>query len=310
MVKCMSCEREFPEEKNLHAHIKCHDLRMAEYYQKFFPRRDLFSGELIRFKSKDYYFSTDFNDRRNLKKWLETKSEKDKKNYCTDFLKDRIKRKKINYAPSQVELRSIMSPPVQYYHRLFGDYNKFCAELKLKPRFENYSLDNVETDFQTNGCKIYIDTREQKPFRFDIPVEVKTLKFGDYALSNKRVSGNCYIERKSLNDFIGTMSGGYERFKREIERAKEQKAYLIVLVERSIEEAMNFTKLPYVSKKVRATPEYIFNRVRSLIQEFDNMQFLFAKSKTEAVRLTKKIFFCGKLFKRTDLQLLYDLKLF
>ena len=45
---------------------------------------------------------------------------------------------------------------------------------------------------------------------------------------------NTYIERKSITDFIGTMSGGYERFKREVERAREQDAKLIVLVEESL----------------------------------------------------------------------------
>ncbi len=308
MVKCAECDKDFKSEKSLHAHIKCHDLRLAEYYQKNFPRKDLYSGELIKFKSKEYYFSTNFNDRRNMKKWLESQDEQDQKKYCKKVLEERKNKKNLFYAPSQVELRSVMTPPVQHYLKVFGSYSKICEELGLKNKFKDLSGE-IKYDNSSKDCKIYIDTREQKPFKFDIPFEIKTLKFGDYALSDKEVSGNCYVERKSLNDFIGTMSGGYDRFRREVERAVEQDAYLIVLVERSIEEAMNFNKLPYVSSKVRATPEYIFNRVRSLNQDFKNIQFLFAKTKTEAVRLTKKIFFCGQAFKTQDLQLAYDLKM-
>ena len=307
MVKCKECGKEFKTEKSLHAHIKQHKMRLAEYYQKNFPRKDLHSGDLIKFKSKEYYFSTDFNDRRNLKKWLESQDEQSQKDYCRKVLQERKDKKNLYYAPSQVELRSVMTPPVQYYLKVFGSYSEICGELGLKSKFNDLKSEIKDADVPSD-CMIYIDTREQKPFKFDIPFEVKTLKFGDYALSDKEVSGNCYVERKSLNDFIGTMSGGYERFRKEIERAVEQDAYLVVLVERSIEEAMNFNKLPYVSSKVRATPEYIFNRVRSLNQDFKNVQFLFAKTKTEAVRLTKKIFFCNQAFRTQDLQLAYDMK--
>jgi hypothetical protein len=308
MVNCKVCDKEFKSEKSLHAHIKCHDLRLAEYYQKYHARRDLFSGDLIKFKSKEYYLSTDFNNRTNLRKWLEDQADDEKKKYCENILKARIKKKNLFYAPSQVELRSVMSPPVQYYNRVFGDYNDLCNELGLKNKFDKLTDETIEETKPPEDCKIYIDTREQKPFKFDVPFEIKTLKFGDYALSDKKVSGNCYIERKSLNDFIGTMSGGYDRFRREIERAITEDAYLVVLVERCIEEAMNFNKLPYVSSKIRATPEYIFNRVRSLNQDFKNIQFLFAKTKTEAMRLCKKIFFSNHCFKKRDLQLAYDLK--
>jgi hypothetical protein len=308
MVKCIECDKDFPSEKSLHAHIKCHDLRLAEYYQKNFPRKDLHSGDLIKFKSKEYYFSTDFNNRTNLKKWLEAQDDESKKSYCRKALEDRKVKKSLFYSPSQVELRSVMTPPVQYYNKVFGSYASICEELGLRNKFKDLKTE-IQEVAPPDDCVIYIDTREQKPFKFDIPFEIKTLKFGDYALSDREVSGNCYVERKSLNDFIGTMSGGYDRFRREVERAVEQNAYLIVLVERSIEEAMNFNKLPYVSSKVRATPEYIFNRVRALNQDFKNIQFLFAKTKTEAIRLTKKIFFCNQAFKTQDLQLAYDLKM-
>ena len=307
MVKCKECGKEFKTEKSLHAHIKQHKMRLAEYYQKNFPRKDLYSGDLIKFKSKEYYFSTDFNDRRNLKKWLESQDEQSQKDYCRRVLQERKDKKNLYYAPSQVELRSVMTPPVQYYLKVFGSYSEICGELGLKNKFNDLK-DEIEYADVSSDCMIYIDTTEQKPFKFDIPFEVKTLKFGDYALNDKEISGNCYVERKSLNDFIGTMSGGFDRFKREIERAREDDAKLIVVVEENLNNCLNFKFLPYVSKKIKATPEFIFHNVRELLQTYDNLHFLFVKGRPEATRVIQKLFLNASAYNRVDLQLAYDIK--
>ena len=114
--------------------------------------------------------------------------------------------------------------------------------------------------------------------------------------------------RKSLPDFIGTMSAGYERFNNEIERAVEEEAYLVVLVEETLARASSFQFLPYISKKIKATPEFIFHRVRSLIQKYPNVQFLFVNGRKESSRVMEKIFTSECVFKQIDLQLAYDLK--
>ena len=102
---------------------------------------------------------------------------------------------------------------------------------------------------------IYIDSREQKPLEIkDFPTEVKGLKFGDYCLNDKKKTGNCYIERKSVPDLIGTLSSGLERFEREIERAAEEKAYLVILVERKMDDCLAFNKLRHVYKKNTRKP--------------------------------------------------------
>ena len=67
---------------------------------------------------------------------MENQADDEKKKYCEKILKARIKKKNLFYAPSQVELRSVMSPPVQYYNRVFGDYNDLCNELGLKNKFD------------------------------------------------------------------------------------------------------------------------------------------------------------------------------
>lgn len=65
--------------------------------------------------------------------------------------------------------------------------------------------------------QIVIDTREQTPWSFppEIPVEIGTLKTGDYALAGDDAFA---IERKSKDDFLGTISTGWGRFCRELNR--------------------------------------------------------------------------------------------
>lgn len=67
---------------------------------------------------------------------------------------------------------------------------------------------------------IVIDTREQTPFHFDpclVRVSRGTLRTGDYALANDR---GFAVERKSLHDFLTTISSGWPRFVREMDRAR------------------------------------------------------------------------------------------
>ena len=200
---------------------------------------------------------------------------------------------------------------IEYFNDLFGDYYEVCGEIGLRPRFNSFpnQASFSLTDYsKKKNLEIFMDTREQFPFKLDHPFQIKTLKFGDYTLSDKEVCCDCYIERKSIKDFVGTLSGGLERFRREIERAGEDESYLVVLVESLISKCMAFDKLPYVSKRIRATPEYIFRNVRDICQDYDHVQFLFVNGRKEAVRVMKKILFCGCMYREYDLQLAYDLK--
>ena len=58
MVKCLICDEVFEKDKGLHMHLRSHSMRMVEYYQKFFPRKDLLTGEIIKFKNKGSINST------------------------------------------------------------------------------------------------------------------------------------------------------------------------------------------------------------------------------------------------------------
>ena len=306
---CQICEKEFKDHGGLHKHLKAHDLRVAEYYQQQHPRHDLYNGDLIKFKNKDQYFSTDFNSRTNLKMWLKNVPEDEAKQYCVKTLKARKTAKNLVYAPTQVELRTLMFPPIHYYNMLFDDYYEVCEKAGLKNKHSTFGEVITGAAYSKDNYKIYVDTREQLPLEFDWPTEPKALKAGDYALSDPSVTCNCHVERKSLSDFISTLSvKNYDRFEREIQRAKEEDIYLVILVEDTLNNALSFKYLPYISKKIRVTPEFIFRNVRILIQKYPHIQFLFVKNREESSRVIKKIFFSSCIYNKIDLQLAYDIK--
>lgn len=314
--KCKVCDKEFETERQLHAHLKAHKLRVAAYYQQYYPRYDLYDGKIIKFKSKEYYFSNEFNSRRNQINWLNKLSEEEAKEYLSKLLLERKEKKDLIYSPCQVELRSIMSPSVISYEKKVGDYYKFCKSLGFKNKYKKPKKIRINSAYASDptlldkDLKIYVDSREQLPLKFNIPTEIKGLKFGDYALSDKTLTCNCYIERKSLSDFISTISVmNYDRFCREIERAAENEANLIIVVEDTLTHALSFPYLPYISKKIKVTPDFIFHKVRDIIQKYDHVQFLFVDGRKESVRVIEKIFFSNCVYKDIDLQLAYDKKI-
>ena len=309
MVKCAVCEKEFENDKKLHSHLRAHKLRMVEYYQKHFPRYDKHDNKIIKFKNKEQYFNTEFNTRTNLRMWLKGLEPLEAKSYCRNLLAERKEKRNISYAPTQVELRSIISPPIQYFHELFGDYYLLCEELGLKNKHGKCTSIVSGSEYDKSSYKILVDTREQKPLKFHWDIEIKKLDYGDYAFSSEDAIFDYYIERKMLSDFIGTISGGYDRFINEIERAQENNVDLTVVVEESINNALGFKFLPHISKKIKATPDFIFHRVRNIIQKYPHVQFLFVNGREESTRVIERIFTAGGVHRKVDLQLMYDLKI-
>jgi len=311
MVNCKGCEKKFETDRQLHGHLKAHKMRMAEYYQTYYPRHDKHDGKLIKFKSKEYYFENDFNSRTNLRLWLKGQPKDVSQEYCKGLLKSRKEKKNLIFAPTQVELRTLMMPAIQIYDLLFGNYYDLCKSIGLINRFKKI---NEEYSFVLNKkvikekFKIYVDTREQKPLKFSVKTEIKNLKFGDYALSHPSFSACCHVERKSVSDFVGTLSGGFKRFVNEIERAGEAGVSLIVVVEENLNKCRSFNHLPQVSRKIKATPEYVFHNVRYLIQAYPHIQFLFVNNRSDASRVIEKIFLGNASHKHIDLQYCYDNK--
>jgi hypothetical protein len=308
-VICKVDGKEFKDEKSLHLALRGYGLNKEKYYHTYFPKKDLLTGDVILFKTKEQYLNSDFNDKNNMKKWLKQQPLAEAQEYCKNLLIKRKSEKNLIYSPTQIELRTIMSPSIISYNQIFDDYYQLCSEIGLENKYihPNAITDQFENKLSSQDT-IYVDTREQNWLKFNVPFEIKTLSFGDYACSNDNCG--CYIERKSLSDFISTLSAGnFDRFKNEIDKSRKNNCNLIVIVEEKLANALSFQYLPHISKKIKATPEYIFHNVRSLIQEHSNLQFLFVDGREEMKRAIESIFASKCFYSKVDLQLAYDMKL-
>lgn len=302
---CKICEEDVVNDSH---YYREHKITLADYFVKYFNRKDLYTGETLEFKNKEQYLAADFSNKNNLKKYIKEIHPDKARDYCVNLLKNRKNIKNLIYAPTQVELKSIISPTIITYNRLFpAGYYDLCNKLGFKQRFNCQTLKNplLEPEIPKDAV-IEVDTREQAVLKLKTDIEIKKLNFGDYYSKNYF---NIYIERKSLNDFIGTFSQGLERFCRELDRAQKEKAYIVILVENTLNECANFNCLPWVSRRIKAKPDFILHNVRSILQKYLNCQFVFVDGRKEAVNLLEKIFFSGLDFRAFDIQLMRDLKL-
>jgi ERCC4-type nuclease len=83
---------------------------------------------------------------------------------------------------------------------------------------------------------VVVDTREQAPYAFErFPVEIVRagLPTGDYSLAGHE--SRAAVERKSLDDLVGCLTVGRDRFERELERARSLACFCVV-VETSMED--------------------------------------------------------------------------
>lgn len=305
--KCRICNEEI---QNLKHFYKFHGISLSDYYLKYYKKQDLFTGELLSFKNKDNYLNNDFLNRTNLKRYLCNLPLENAQEYCRQLLIKRKEQKGLLYTPTQVELRTLIIPNVIYFNKLFSEgYYKLCETLGFLNRFKNlnniYNLENPPV----SNYDIFQDTREQKPLILNHPIQIQALPYGDYCLSNLEESGNIFIERKSLNDFVGTLSSGFKRFVKEVEKCESDGSYLIVLVETNLNQAISFNFLPWFKMGKRISSEFIFHNVRNLLQKYLSLQFLFVDGRKIAAEIIKKILFSKGQFKEFDNQLVHDMKL-
>lgn len=125
---------------------------------------------------------------------------------------------------------------------------------------------------------IVIDTREQRPWSFppNIDVEIGTLKTGDYALKG---DNRFAVERKSADDFVGTISVGWHRFCRELNRMDEAGfCAKVVIVESDFADFCFRTQAGRIiapdHEHTRCTPQFVMKRIAELTMR--NVSVIFA----------------------------------
>lgn len=306
----------------LHAYLKRWRLARAKYYQAYYPRYDLGTGEPIPYKDMDQYFEQDFLNKNSLKKWLKENPEKGYE-WSKRWLALRKEKKGLIYAPTQTELRTLCCPSMPYYNKIGardGGYYGITAGLGYKERFKNEAP--VFTKLPSDA-KIICDTREQLPIHLSIPTVNDTVNVGDYALAAPYDVG-IRIERKSLGDFCGTLSGrkmekkggrkgdgrkedsSFQRFDRELARAQEANLYVVMIVEANINDAQRFNYLPQ-TQWIKASPSHIFHNLRELLVKYPlNFQCIFVDGRIEMARVIARLFEMEEQVKVCDLQFNYE----
>ncbi|MGI9357850.1 MAG: hypothetical protein ACR2ON_00435 [Paracoccaceae bacterium] len=305
--KCKECGKEFESERALHCHIKVHQMTLADYYVKFYQRKNKLTGELLPFKNKDEYFSKDFSNRSQLIKWCERGGE-DVAGYILKLLKERIDSKNLKRGPGHIELKVQSLPPLDSYLDIFQSYTKACAECGVEPLFGSRIPPEFFENIDMSDMKIFIDTREQQPLSFTNSESMK-LDFGDYTAAGEYYDYT-YVDRKSANDLIGTLSlGNLDRFKREVSRAKELGSYLFVVIESDMSRLEAYMRAAKNNKfgPHKTNLKFIYHNMREIMHEFaDSCQFVFSGSRENSEKIIEKILFFGRKLWNVDLQYYID----
>lgn len=115
-------------------------------------------------------------------------------------------------------------------------------------------------------------------------VIIKGLNVGDYtAITDCGFQFPMVFERKSIADLFGTLSKGYERFKKEIERSKEQNIQLIIIVEGSLSRVLTGTSFS------QRTPESLVYQIFT-IRARHNIETVFCKDAQDAAEYITQFF--------------------
>lgn len=139
--------------------------------------------------------------------------------------------------------------------------------------------------------KILSDSREQAPLSFNkdkFDVVIEAVPFGDYWCEIPNTEGSftqipiCF-ERKGLGDLFGTMGNGYDRFKREMERCKEAKFHMILVVEGTLSEVLRGYKHSSIEGKS------LLKKLAMLRIRYD-LEVLFFEDRRSMARWIEEVF--------------------
>lgn len=304
MIVCKECQSTYENEKSFHGHLRKHGLKKKDYYEKFYPKVCLQTGKKIAFKDSDdlrSYLHRDFVDRTAMYQYFDSKENIDeKKQTLVKILDDSFLKHGI--LPCQAELVSLPSSPNLMTVSNFFDL-KGLIDDKLYTSHYDYGFDydgklpiaKVNPDDFT----ICVDSREQQNYRFYSSI-VGKLDVGDYTIAGN-LHNDVFIERKSIADFGGTVVGGNERFRRELDRCRASNKYLIILVEYNLHDLHKHKFFGY------ANAALVGHAMRNLFRDYaDCCQFVFGGNRSSCVQYVVEFLLCGQACRAIDLQLYVD----
>ena len=131
---------------------------------------------------------------------------------------------------------------------------------------------------------IIVDTREQRAWSY--PESLARTTRGTLACADYRLAGDTgfAIERKSLDDFIGTITSGWDRFERELDRMDDAKfPAKIILVEGTVSDIL---REDYNHHRVK--PKLVLKKIAILT--LSGVSILFTSNAHEAAGVALSIF--------------------
>lgn len=299
MIICKECGNNFETDKALHIHIKKHGLYQADYYCKHYPRYSLFYKQKIPFTTKKLYFKQEFLNLSEFFAWEKNQPIEVVKQKSLEMLKERIDEKEYEFAPFHNEIKTLDLPPINFYKRYFKSYSSACRSLEVEPLFNQA----IPSDFflkDLSNLPMLIDTREQDALPFS-NAKIEKLFIGDYLLKGEY--NYTFVDRKSENDFLGTLASGIDRFEREIQRTIDLNGYLFVVVESSIEDI----KKNHNRFKRKTNLEFVFHNMRNLSHKYPRkIQFIFTGSRENSISIIPRILYFGKRIWNVDIQYFLD----
>lgn len=293
--KCQECQKEFESLRGLHTHVKKHGVMLGDYYVRNYRRKNKLTGDLLPFKNYDDYFFKDFSQPQQLMEWIDKSPDKEVKEYIAKLLIHRVQEKGLDYGPTQLELITSGLPPIDIYKKHFGSYTEACKQCGIEPLFNKNLPKEFNNDY--SKVKILIDTREQKPLSFKNSEKYK-LDVGDYSVEASNYDYTT-VDRKSFGDFCGTITTGYARFCKELDRCRSLGSYMFVVVESGFDEMEDLNKKSYKKFKL----SYVYHNMREIQKQYkDCCQFVFSGSRTNSIELIPKILMLGKKLWNTDVE--------
>lgn len=300
---CPICQARFPSQEKFHHHIRfVEKQKLEKFYTEQFPRKDWFDGKEIRYKDPAQYLSSLFNTRANLIKYCKKFPDKARA-AIKETIKLRSESKGLTRMLSTCEARTTVYSTPLLVKSLNENWCDIGKELGLQCLYDYEQT----LEFDDIQLKIIVDKREQKPLKLDCETISNSLNYGDYVPQNN--FKNVFIERKELSDLCGVLSKGFDRFNRELARAREFDAYIVILIESNLNDLISVNYLPHM-KHIKATGDYLCHQLREIMNLNNNCQFLFVDGRKEAARMLEKIFLLRNDVRKIDLQFEWDSKNF
>ena len=261
--KCKICNKEFPSDNSLHKHLKNHGITMPEYYVTYYARKNLLTKELLPFKNKEEYFFKDFDNVDQMNIWCSAIEEQELKKYITLKLRQRTEKKQLLFGPTYIGLKLSNLPDIKFYKKCYGSYSSACSEIGL----DIFLSKNLPKNFWEEvipDMKIFIDTREQKPLKFKNSEKMK-LDVGDYTSSGEYYDYT-FVDRKSEGDFKSTFTTGFNRFRKEMQRAKDHDSFMFIVCETTIKKIEENNGARFSGYKIKLP--YLWSNVKKIQNEF------------------------------------------